>query len=379
MGAGPGQLIEALRALSVVDITSREEFYWALHAVFVRSPEESLAFRSAFERFWAVEASPRASRGGREGIPLPGGVAPPAGTIAPEDAAAPEPGGEDAVPPEEDGDGHLPGYSHQERLRQKDFDEMTREELDEARRTVARMNFAIESLPSRRYRVDPTGEHVDLRATLRASVRAGAGFVPLERRSRKRKAPPLVVLCDISGSMRSYTRMLLRFTHALTARRRNTHTFLFGTRLTNATRHMRRRDPTEAMEQLVDSVFDFDGGTRIGHALEEFNRRWSRKVLMRGAVVILVTDGLDQQGGEGLSSAMRRLHRSCRRLIWLNPLLRHEGWEPQAAGIRAMIRHVDDLRTIHNLRSLEELAVALQDLGRPRSIHPGWKALPAFD
>lgn len=384
MSVGPGQVIEALRALSVVDVTNREEFYWALHAVFVRRPEGSAIFDSLFDLFWRDRREkPRALREMADAVRLPDGAdKPPPETASAEEEAGLSETGEEGMGEELGDEGRRrPAYSGRERLRHKDFDEMTREELDEAHRVVARMRFAMEALPTRRYRGDPTGKSYDLRATLRASVRAGAagGYVRLERRSRKRKPPPLVVLCDISGSMRSYTRMMLRFLHALTAERRNTHTFLFGTRLTNATRHLRRRDPTEAFEQLVDTVFDFDGGTRIGHAIEEFNKRWSRKVLTRGAVVILISDGLDQQGGDGLDKAMRRLHRSCRRLLWLNPLLRYDGFEPQAAGIRVMIRHVDDLRTIHNLRSLEELAGALEDLNRPRSIHPGWKALTALN
>jgi hypothetical protein len=292
----------------------------------------------------------------------------------PPEGAAPGVEGED---PEGEA---VPGFSPHERLRRKDFEQMDPDELRAARRVVQAMNLSLESLPTRRFQPHPRGESVDMRATLRASVRAGAGSIPLERRTRRLKPPPLVALCDISGSMRAYTRMLLHFLHALTEQRDRVHTFLFGTRLTNATPYLRRKDPDEAMRQLADVVLDWDGGTRIGASLADFNRSWSRRVLTRGAVVLLITDGLDQEGGENLEGAMRRLHASCRRLVWLNPLLRHEEFEPQAAGIRAMVSHVDDLRAVHNLESLEKLAGALHDLDSPVRTHR-WRSplqLPTF-
>jgi uncharacterized protein with von Willebrand factor type A (vWA) domain len=193
-------------------------------------------------------------------------------------------------------------------------------------------------------------------------LRSGGRDIPLARRSRRRRHPPLVILCDISGSMSRYSRMLLHFMHALTNDRDRVHTFLFGTRLSNITRHLRYRDVDMALDKIGESVDDWSGGTRIGSCLAEFNRVWSRRVLAQGAVVLLITDGLDREGGEVLASAMERLHKSCRRLIWLNPLLRYEGFEPKSQGIKAILPHVDEFRTIHNLESLSDLAEAL---GRP--------------
>ena len=213
--------------------------------------------------------------------------------------------------------------------------------------------------PIRRRRPNSAGSEVDLRATLRATLRAGGATIPLEWRIRRRRPPTLVALCDISGSMSGYTRMLLHFLHALTNDRDRVHTFLFGTRLTNATRHLRHRDGDVALERLQNVVEDWDGGTRIGACIEEFNYTWSRRVLGQGAVVLLITDGLDREGGEGLGTAMDRLHRSCRRLIWLNPLLRYEEFQPEAQGIRAILPHVDEFRAVHSLNSLRELAQVL--------------------
>ena len=197
-----------------------------------------------------------------------------------------------------------------------------------------------------------------MRATFRAMVRAG-GVIELKRKRRVTRYPPLVVLCDISGSMEPYARMLLHFLHAVTNDRDRVHVFLFGTRLTNVTREMRQRDPDEAVTRVTRAVKDWSGGTRIGEVLGTFNRLWSRRVLGQGAVALLISDGLDRDGGAGLSQEMERLHRSCRRLIWLNPLLRYAAFEPKSAGIRAMLPHVDDFRPVHNLDSLVDLIAAL--------------------
>jgi uncharacterized protein with von Willebrand factor type A (vWA) domain len=167
------------------------------------------------------------------------------------------------------------------------------------------------------------------------------------------------MLCDISGSMSRYSRMFLHFMHAITNDRDRVSTFVFGTRLTNITRHLRQKDVDVALAKVADAVEDWSGGTRIGLSLADFNINWSRRVLGQGAVVILISDGLDRDAGEGLPKEIERLHKSCRRLIWLNPLLRYEGFEPKSRGVRAMLPHVDDFRTVHNLNSLEDLAAAL--------------------
>jgi uncharacterized protein len=189
---------------------------------------------------------------------------------------------------------------------------------------------------------------------LRAALRAG-GLIELKRKSPRRRPPPLVVLCDISGSMSRYSRLFLHFMHSITNDRDRVFTFVFGTRLTNITRYLRFRDVDVALDKVAASVEDWSGGTRIGHSIHDFNRLWSRRVLGQGAVVMLITDGLDRDAGTGLAHEMDRLHRSCRQLIWLNPLLRYEGFEPRSLGMRAMLPYVDEFRPVHNLESLETL------------------------
>jgi uncharacterized protein with von Willebrand factor type A (vWA) domain len=169
----------------------------------------------------------------------------------------------------------------------------------------------------------------------------------------------LVVLCDISGSMDRYARMLLHFLHAITNDRHRVHALVFGTRLTNITRHLKHRDVDVALARVTEAVADWAGGTRIGASLTEFNRRWSRRLLGQNAVVLLISDGLDADAGAGLAFEMERLAKSCARLVWLNPLLRYSGFEARPAGIRAMLPHVDDFLPVHNLRSLTELAGVL--------------------
>jgi len=193
----------------------------------------------------------------------------------------------------------------------------------------------------------------------------------LMRRERRMRRPPLVILCDISGSMERYSRMLLHFLHAVTNDRDRVYTFLFGTRLTNVTRYLRHKDVDEALARVGAAVVDWSGGTRIGHCLHEFNQLWSRRVLTQGAMVLLISDGLDRDEGAGLEVEMERLHKSCRRLIWLNPLLRFEGFQPKSVGIRAILPHVDEFRTIHNLESMRDLTRILSEAA-PRRLDGQW-------
>jgi uncharacterized protein with von Willebrand factor type A (vWA) domain len=257
-------------------------------------------------------------------------------------------------------------FSAKEVLQHKDFEDMSADEIAQARALIRAMQLPIRAVPTRRFHGDPRGWRVDLRRTLRRSLHGGGAMIDLARKRRIRRHPPLVILCDISGSMERYSRMLLHFMHAVTNDRDRVHSFVFGTRITNVTRQLRQRDVDVALEKVGDVVQDWSGGTRIGHCLYQFNRTWSRRVLAQGAVVLLITDGLDRDAGEGLEREMERLHKSCRRLIWLNPLLRWEGYAPLAAGSRAIIRHVDDFRPVHNLESLAQLTAALAHIGPRR-------------
>jgi uncharacterized protein with von Willebrand factor type A (vWA) domain len=257
-------------------------------------------------------------------------------------------------------------FSAKEILQHKDFEQMSAEEMARARALIRGMQLPIKAVPTRRFKLDRGGWRVDLRRTLRQSLRGGGAIIDLAKKRRVRRHPPLVVLCDVSGSMERYSRMLLHFMHAVTNDRDRVHSFVFGTRLTNITRQLRNRDVDVALKKVGDLVEDWSGGTRIGHCLHEFNRVWSRRVLSQGAVVMLITDGLDRDAGEGLELEMERLHKSCRRLIWLNPLLRWDGYAPLAAGSRAIIKHVDDFRAVHNLESLAQLTAALSRIGPRR-------------
>jgi uncharacterized protein with von Willebrand factor type A (vWA) domain len=203
------------------------------------------------------------------------------------------------------------------------------------------------------------GHIIDIRRTLRASMKAGGAVIDLKYLGPRSKEPPIVALLDISGSMSQYTRLFLHFLHAVTDARKRVATFLFGTRLTNVTRALREKDPDEALAACTANVPDWSGGTRIASSLQNFNKHWSRRVLTQGAVVLLITDGLERDGDDTLAFEIDRLHRSCRRLIWLNPLLRFEGFEARAKGVKAILPHVDELRPIHNLESMTELVRAL--------------------
>jgi uncharacterized protein with von Willebrand factor type A (vWA) domain len=237
---------------------------------------------------------------------------------------------------------------------------MSGAELAQAKRLIARLRLPIPQVRTRRFHPDPRGAHIDLPATLRASLRGGGQIIALKRRSRVTRHPPLVVLCDISGSMNRYSRMFLHFLHALTNDRDRVHTLVFGTRLTNISRHLRNRDVDVAMNRVTAAIRDWAGGTRIGLCLEEFNRSWSRRLLGQNAVVLLISDGLDRDVGAGLGAQMERLHKSCRKLVWLNPLLRYEGFQPRPAGVRAMLPHVDAFMPVHNIESLVALARELE-------------------
>ncbi len=370
---GTGHVIRALEAVARVGIGNRQDFYWTLFAVFVNRHEQREIFDQCFHIFWRdPQLLERIMR-----LLLPESLtARPPGEPARRrvaEAFAPEPapgrGGkgesEDSREPRIELDARLT-WSAEERLRRKDFEEMSADELEAARRHIRHMRLLLGTVPTRRLEPHVRGRRIDLRRTLRRSLREGGDLVELVRQRRRHRPPPLVILCDISGSMNRYARMLLLFMHTVTNDRDRVYSFLFGTRLTNVTRQLRRRDVDRALAEVGEAVQDWGGGTRIGHCLERFNVEWSRRVLAQGAVVLLITDGLDREGGVGLARAMERLHKSCRRLIWLNPLLRYDAYAPISSGARIIIRWVDEVRSIHNLESLEALARALEKPAGPR-------------
>jgi uncharacterized protein with von Willebrand factor type A (vWA) domain len=364
-------VIDALRAIEAVGIGTREDLYWTLHAVFVNRREQQPIFDQAFHIFWRnpqllqkllMAMLPSIDAGGateEEREPMLRRLA--EAFSAERDGAG---DGRESEEEEIEFDAAMT-YSARELLQKTDFESLSNAEVEAAKRMIAAMRLPIMTVRTRRYATDRNGRRIDLRATMRAQLRSG-GAIPLRYRKPRRRHPPLVVLCDISGSMSRYSRLLLHFMHAITNDRDRVHSFLFGTRLTNITRHLRQRDVDLALARVATKVEDWSGGTRIGACLAEFNAHWSRRVLGQGAVVLLITDGLDREGGEGLDREMERLHKSCRRLIWLNPLLRFEGYEPKAQGARAILPHVDDFRTVHNLDSLDALGRVLSSPGQRR-------------
>jgi uncharacterized protein len=257
-------------------------------------------------------------------------------------------------------------YSSRERLQYLDFEDMSRDEWLATKQLVQRLRLPLPLIRTRRFDRCNTGPRIDLRATLAAFARGGGEDLALRRRIPRWRPPPLVVLADVSGSMHRYTRMFLYFLHALARDRERIEVLTFGTRLTHVSRALKHRDVDIAMREVGRRVEDWAGGTRIHASIAEFNRRWARRLLGQNAVVLLITDGLDREVEDGLGDEMARLHRSCRRLIWLNPLLRYDGFQAKPASIRAMLPHVDDFLPVHNLESLRNLALALEGSGWAR-------------
>jgi uncharacterized protein len=353
---GPGKVIDAVQAVETIGISDRRDFYWTLHAVFVNRADQRLLFDQAFHVFWRNPELLKKMLGlvlpqMNLDIPAEEQGAEMLRRLA--EALHPNREAKDTGETEIELDAAMT-FSDREQLRGMDFEKMSLDELARAKAAIARLQLPIHDLPTRRFQRDPRGARADMRATLRAALRSG-GLIELKRRSPRRRPPPLVVLCDISGSMSRYSRLFLHFMHSITNDRDRVFTFVFGTRLTNITRYLRFRDVDVALDKVAASVEDWSGGTRIGHSIHDFNRLWSRRVLGQGAVVMLITDGLDRDAGTGLAHEMDRLHRSCRQLIWLNPLLRYEGFEPRSLGMKAMLPYVDEFRPVHNLESLETL------------------------
>lgn len=380
---GPAKVIDALNAVQTVGIERRDDFCYALSAVLVNRREHQEIFDQAFEVFWRDPQ--RVERMLQELLRLVGGlrrveserpkIAERVARALLLSAPAP-PRNVDALPPDVQPDARYT-VSMREVLQHKDFAGMTPEELEDAKHMLRDLRLPLPALPSRRLRPRTRGGQVDLRNTIKQMVKQAGTVVELRRRAPEARHPALVVLCDISGSMESYTRMLLHFVHAITNDRDRVHTFLFGTRLTDITRHLRHRDVDIALGSVSAAVADWAGGTRIGACLKEFNQRWARRVLGQGAVVLLISDGLDSDAGSGLQQEMERLAKSCRQLIWLNPLLRYEKFEARPAGIRAMLPHVDAFLPVHNLASLVQLGELLGSMAKCASARPSpYRHLP---
>ena len=366
---GTDRVLLALNALRVAGIASQADLHATLRTCLIDRGEHRSLFDKAFATFWRdPDLLAQIMR-----LLLPQADAKTAGSPEPtapnrrlEEAlfkntrpaaaeSSPSPQRLEIVAPL--------SWSDREQLRRVDFDTMTTSEWLTARRMVAALGPHLARVTTRRSVPDPRGPRIYFRQLLRDAVRGGGDVSVLPRRKPRSRPTPLTVIVDISGSMSRYSRMFLHFVHALTngaeTVEHRVHSYVFGTRLTHVTRHLKARDPDEAIASVVKAVEDWSGGTRIGDCLKEFNQRWARRVLGGGSTVLLVTDGLERAEIEVLSAQTERLAKSCRRLIWLNPLLRYENFEPKARGMRAMLPHVHRFLPVHDIESLEQLALAL--------------------
>jgi uncharacterized protein len=362
LDAGPGRLTTATRALGEIELRDQAAFRDSLRACFVSRRDDLPLFDAAFDIYWAPP-DPRVRAGAIPGrsrtLPLPPDRARAwLEALGMNRSQAARQTDEEGVPP------HSSGYSPEELLRRKDFEDLTWLETEQVKRLLQQAPWQIAERRTRRLR-PARGGRVDLRRTARHSIRSSGELIRLLHRQPRLRRRPLVLLCDVSGSMERYSRLLLIFAHAI-ARREDVETFVFSTRLTRITRMLRRRDMDRALSEVGRSVHDFSGGTRIGQALADFNRRWARRVLGHGAIVIVISDGWDRGDPEVLAAELSRLRRSAHRLIWLNPLLGSEGYEPVTRGMAAALPYADDFLAAHNVQALDELGALLAGLDKRR-------------
>jgi uncharacterized protein len=400
LGVDLGAEIDFARALEVVDIGDRDEVRDAGAAVFVRRRDDRPTYDEVFERYWRAryrlppEVQPDSLAAALDGEPGP-----------------PEPGQDPLLGDERRGDldkelqalvpsdeGEAEGdsddelvispdaYSHSEVLRHLEFDRMTPAELRDAERLVDLLEPRLELRRTRRYELHRHGRRLAARAMFRQSLSSGGEIVSWVWRRQRRRPRPIVVLCDISGSMERHSRLLLRFIQALSASSAvKTESFVFGTRLTRVTRLLRDRDRDRALSRVAETVNDWAGGTRIGESFRDFNRRWSRRTLRSSGVVIVVSDGWDRGDPALVASETATLRRSCHRLVWLNPLAGTPGYQPLAAGMRAAFPYIDDFLPAGSVASLERLGEILAgvrasdpDRGREAAAHVSGDGLPAW-
>ena len=367
---GTAQVEDAVRAVEAAGFSRKSDFYHILRATLINRAQDLEIYHQIFAMFWRdpeflehiIQMLSPAIRRPDEEEKKPGSRrAAEALADAPDAPAPPTPERQEIALDMQF------SWSASETLRKMDFEQMSTAEIAEATRAIRALHLPLPPVPTRRKTPAPHGRHPDIHATLRLSLRRGGEVQTLARRAPRARPPDLVALCDISGSMSVYSRMLMHFLHRLAnasdGNWRHVHAFTFGTRLSNVTRALHRKDPDLALEAVGREARDWQGGTRIGAALERFNKDWSRRVLGRGAVVLLISDGLERGDVPGLAAQAERLSLSCRRLIWLNPLLRYDEFAPKAQGVRALLPHVDSFHACHSLDSLADIGNALRGGG----------------
>lgn len=365
LDVNPGRVIDLLQALEYVPIGYKQDFYYTSRSLLVHRKEDLPLFDQAFELFWR-------KRGEYIELSLADLVAAPP---PPQPKPLVVPPGATDEPAEQPPAGDEPTqtiieltrtYSNQELLRHKNFSQLTYNELQQVKALMAQLVWEMGQRQTRRFRPG-AAQHLDLRRLIRANLRYGSEILAWPRRRPKLKPRPIIIIADISGSMEQYTRLLLQFIYSLAGGlTQPVEAFVFSTRLTRITRQLSGREVDQALRDIGQTVHDWAGGTRIGESLKNFNFQWGRRVLGRGAVVLIISDGWDRGDPALLGQEMARLHRTCHRLIWLNPLLGSASYQPLTRGILAALPHIDDFLPVHNLASLEDLATHLAALGRSR-------------
>jgi uncharacterized protein len=355
---GPGRLQDALRGLEVVGLDRRDDVFHALRATLVARREDMDAFDAAFAAYWEAAPGAPPPETGVEVPRLEPSTAPP--PVAREPDATGDESGEESTT--------VLAASPDERLRRRDFADMTVAELRRLRRLMERLPDATPTRRSRRLRAGSSGEVLDARRTLQRAIRTEG--LPLDPAFRRRKQVPrkLVFLCDVSGSMEPYARAVVMFLQAVTVTGRRVEAFAFGTRITRLTPHLRKLDPARALAGAGGLMPDWGGGTRIGDSLRRYNDVWGRRGMTRGAVVVIVSDGWERGDLTLLDTELARIARQAHRVVWVNPLKGHTGFAPLAGGMRVALRHADVFVEGHNLVALEALADVLSERGLARAV-----------
>ena len=369
LDVGSGNVLDLVRATEYAPIGRKQDFRQAARCLLVHRRQDLPIFDEAFEVFWRKPATSQSARDlrsmGEERRYRKPQIVPPPGS----DSGLDTDSGMEDDDPSRDRVDLTRTYSAREVLREKDFSDFTPSEFRQAQQMIARLAWNLGQRRTRRL-VPGRGQELDLRRTLRRNLKYGGETLELARRRRKIKLRPLVLICDVSGSMERYTRMLLHFAHTIAGDVKQMEAFLFATRLTRITRHLEHRGVDQAVSEVAKAVPDWAGGTRIGEALKSFNFRWLRRVLKGGAVVLIISDGWDRGDPDLLAQEAARLQRSCHRLIWLNPLLGSPGYQPLTRGMQAALPYVDDFLAVNNLNSLDVLARHLSQLGSERRLSP---------
>lgn len=402
INVGPHQLLDVVETLQYINVTDRDDFYATLKCSLLTRHEQEPIFNQMFNYFWLIRDSadkkdhagsgPSIARDQRQ-LRLP----PSERKRLAEHMNANEQRkelrsetkqvertrkfDEDEESEDDLGDPQGTAYSAIERLRKKDFENFTWDEVQEAKRLMAEMHWNLGQRSTRRKKPARNGSYPDMRRIVRRNLKHGGELIELTWREIKHKPRPLVIICDISGSMSLYSRLLLHFIHTISNGLLNVEAFVFGTRLTRITRQLKRRDVDDAVRDVSKSVQDWSGGTRIGDAIHQFNNKWAKRVLGRGAVVLIISDGWDRGEAGVLRAEMDRLQHSCHRLIWLNPLLGSPDYRPLTIGMKTALPFIDNFLPSHNLDSLISLGNLLStiDDSRPdRSAGARRKAVAAW-